>query len=535
MERRRLLSRGGAILATCTVAGYFGCGGSTTPHADRSDPIPGAPGAGGAGGGPPTAPGASGSDPAPAPGSTLFAENYGDEGEQFVGGIATDAKGNIYVAGNEMPVNIAQPSTFTGPLPMQGTANGVFLLQYSSSGELMWRQPFSVSGDNALEFDDVAVQPTTGAEIVVGTLRGSATIGGQTLTSSNDPRFGNPVADLWLTAIDSAGYLVWTVLIPSPAMVFPKRVFVAANGDVLVVGSVVDNGSVGGAPLCCGTFAGPSFAARFSPTGTPIWSTPITGDFDAFGSGSDPDGGLVIGGAVSGSAAVDGQTFTSAGTVPGSGVPDNGVVIRLDPQGHPSWIRSFPGATQGFSFVGATLDPSRNAIVYGQFEGTVDFGNGHTLTGSANFEAFDGLLAKLSPDGTTVWVDQLAGGFDQSFSMSAATDAAGNIALAAGVPTGGVDLGGAPPLPLGTSGHFVARFDPAGQLAWSRGFATQLGEGGPVVSALSFAPAGLAFSSDFDNTVDFGTGPLTAPGQPVRRGSGPELVADNVFTLLLAP
>jgi hypothetical protein len=45
----------------------------------------------------------------------------------------------------------------------------------------------------------------------------------------------------------------------------------------------------------------------------------------------------------------------------------------------------------------------------------------------------------------------------------------------------------------------------------------------------------LVFSGDFDNTVDFGTGPLTVPDQRVRRGSGPELVADSVFTLLLAP
>ena len=46
---------------------------------------------------------------------------------------------------------------------------------------------------------------------------------------------------------------------------------------------------------------------------------------------------------------------------------------------------------------------------------------------------------------------------------------------------------------------------------------------------------GLAFSGNFDNTVDFGTGPLTVPGQLVRNGSGPEFVADNVFTLLLVP
>ena len=58
---------------------------------------------------------------------------------------------------------------------------------------------------------------------------------------------------------------------------------------------------------------------------------------------------------------------------------------------------------------------------------------------------------------------------------------------------------------------------------------------GATVTGFRYSPAGLVFSGDFDNTVDFGTGPLTVPDQRVRRGSGPELVADSVFTLLLAP
>ena len=140
MERRNLLSWGGAILTTVAAicGGLLGCGGSADP---RANTIVGAPGQTGTGGAPPTSGtgGAAASDPTAAPGSTIFAESYGDEGEQGRAGIAVDAEGNVYVAGNEEPVSTA-PAGTAGPLPTEGTTKGVFLLQYSPTGELMWRQ-----------------------------------------------------------------------------------------------------------------------------------------------------------------------------------------------------------------------------------------------------------------------------------------------------------------------------------------------------------------------------------------------------------
>ena len=537
MGQRKRLSAGGAILAASALlgCGIVGCGGSTDPHNGQIVGAPGQTGTGG--GGEPVMTGAGGSAATgTAPGSTIFAENYGDEGEQFLAGLATDASGNVYVAGNEMPVNIAVPGTPEAQLQMQGKQNGVFLLQYSATGQLMWRQPFTPTASSTLEFDGVAVQLTTGLEIVVGTLSGSVNIAGTTLTAGTDPQFGTQVANLWLTAIDSAGYVVWTTLFPSPHMVFPRQVFVTSGGDIEVVGGTVENASVGGAPLCCGNgITGPQFAARYSPTGSHLWSKPITGNFSERGADADADGGLVIGGDATGSFGYEGETFSDSG-VDAAGNPQTGAaVLRLDAQGHKRWVQVYAGPNQSLSFVGAALDSSTNVILYGQFGGLLDLGGGHTFNGPTAGGALDGLLAKLSADGTTIWADQFPGGFDQLVGMSATTDPAGDIALAGGVLPGGVTLGTAMPLPSGTSGQFVATFTSEGALRWTRGFATQGGQGGPDVTGLRYSPAGLAFSGDFDNEVDFGTGPLTVPGQLVRRGSGPEFVADNVFTLLLAP
>jgi hypothetical protein len=444
--------------------------------------------------------------PAVPSGTTLFAQNYGDEGEQALAGLAVDAAGNVYVAGNEMPENIAQPRVFPGPgSPTQGTTNGAFLLQYSSTGVLRWRQPFPAPADpnSAIQVNGVAVQATTGTEILVGTIRGTVTVGDVTLSAPIDPQTGVATSQFWLTSVDSAGYVVWTKLVPTTGFVAPAHVFVTASGDIEVTGAVGDGGS---------------FVGRFSPTGDPIWSNFITNDFSpVMGAAVDADGGFVL----------------------GSGA----VVMRLDPQGNRRWVQTFVN-TSGSTLVGAGLDPSQNVIVYGEFNGTLDLGGGHVLNGPPTVGGMmDGVIAKLDPDGTTLWAQQIPGGLGaQPFYASMATDAAGNIAL---INTGdgfnmGPSFGGVSPLPpqntlIQDFGHFIVKFAPDGTFLWTRGFVTQ-GSLAPPVTGLAFDSSGrLAAAGNFDNTVDFGTGPLTVPGQLVRMGSGPEWVADNVFTLLLAP
>jgi hypothetical protein len=524
------------VLATSAIIGLgiAGCGNSIDP---KADPIVNDPS--GSGGGSPTAGGSdAGSTQGLQPGATIFSDGYGDEGEQGLAGLAVDAKGNVYVAGNEMPATLAQPPQTPNT---EGTAKGAFLLQYSPTGELMWRQPFS-PGPNAfqLEVNDVAAQPTTGAEILVGTLGGSVTIDGTKLSSSTDPASGLQVLNIWLTAVDSAGYVVWTKVIPSPGSVFPDHVFVTSSGDIEITGGMVDNASVGGAPLSGGNgVTGPHFVARYSPTGDHLWSYGVTGDFFPVGSDADADGGLVLGGIANGTFGYRGETFSTGGAPNQAG---GSAIIRLDPQGNKRWVNTY--FSTGGSSLGAALDHSQNVIVYGQFNGPLDLGGGHTLAGAATPTAStaQGLLAKLGPDGTTLWAQPFAGGIGNEFGASVATDAADNIAF---VNTGdgssaGPTFGGASPLPPSRFGAFVVKLAPDGTALWTRGWDTGMAAGGgapsPPTTGAAFDPSGqLAVSGNFDTTVDFGKGPLTAPGQEARNGSGPGFIPNNVFTVLLAP
>jgi hypothetical protein len=95
-----------------------------------------------------------------------------------------------------------------------------------------------------------------------------------------------------------------------------------------------------------------------------------------------------------------------------------------------------------------------------------------------------------------------------------------------------------PQTPFGLFGNFVFVLAPDGTLVSTRGFDTGPfgGAPSPPATGVAFDPSGrVALSGMFNDTVDFGTGPMTAPGQIAHNGSGPSFIPDNVFTLLLAP
>jgi hypothetical protein len=531
-----------ALLAS-GICGALGACGDGTDGRRGASAAGGQPMTDGAGGAPGTVAPPPGGGASLPPGSTIFAVSYGDEGQQTFGGMTTDGAGDVYAAGVETPENIVT----LGPTgrqfgPVEGTMKGAFVVKYGPTGELLWRQPFPFDGDNFINLVGVALQPSTGAVILAGWVNGSVTLDdGTTLTSGTDPRFGLPTHNVVLIALDTAGYLVWSRLYPSPFTAEPDGVFVAANGDIELVGRVADNGTVGGGPICClnTPFGLNSFAARYAPRGEPIWSVGITGgEFSLMGAGGAPDGGLVVGGSVSGTFTFDGQTFSGGMDLPDLGLfVSAGVVLRIKPDGHLDWSRVYQGAPRSTSRVGAAFDAATNVILYGQFNETLDLGNGVTIDAPADEPLKTaGFLAKLAPDGTAQWAHQFAfADFDTVEGRAVAADAAGNIALG-GTTAGGLSLGGPAPLPAGTSGDFIAKFTAAGAWVWDRGFAVTTSDDASRRIGVGFDQTGAAsMAGEFDNTVDFGTGPLTAPGQTHSGGSALPRVPDNLFLLRLAP
>ena len=156
---------------------------------------------------------------------------------------------------------------------------------------------------------------------------------------------------------------------------------------------------------------------------------------------------------------------TSGNLVSPSIGPRDTFLIKYDPLGSMIWFRQF-GTDGNDEARAAAIDSLGNVYVTGVTDG--DF-NGTGLGQS------DGFLRKFDSHGTVLWTRQF--GTDRTDSSNAvAVDSAGNAYLT-GYTFG--DLAGPR---AGLDDAFLVKFDPLGNIDWSRQFGTSAGEAGFAVA-----------------------------------------------------
>jgi hypothetical protein len=178
-------------------------------------------------------------------------------------------------------------------------------------------------------------------------------------------------------------------------------------------------------------------------------------------------------------------------TKPGSS-GSTGFVAKLDAKGQHVWSRAFQAEAARVA-----VDGAGNVIVLGRFwEST-------TIDGVA-FQAQSAfLLLKLdAADGHTLWAKSLPYGAYLSRGQALAADAAGNVYFACG-PQIFADFAGEPII-----GGGLIKLGPDGAQLWSRDLLQNEGWAMPV---LALAPGGdPILAGTFSDTLDVGAGPWTS-------------------------
>jgi hypothetical protein len=134
------------------------------------------------------------------------------------------------------------------------------------------------------------------------------------------------------------------------------------------------------------------------------------------------------------------------------------------------------------------------AVVY---SGTIDFGGGPLESSGTSSLA----LARFDSAGTLLWTKNF-GGAGSSFNLGSLDTNAAGVCILTAQYGGSVDLGGGL-LPT-SADTFLAVFDPAGTLKWSK--VVTVGTSGQLLAAVG--PCGLVLTTD-SPAVDLGTGPLS--------------------------
>lgn len=146
------------------------------------------------------------------------------------------------------------------------------------------------------------------------------------------------------------------------------------------------------------------------------------------------------------------------------------------------------------------VDGPGNVLLAGDFGGTVDFGGGPLVSAGAS----DVSIAKFSASGILQWSKRFGDSSDQYGNVVAA-DESGNIVLTGSIG-GTVDFGGGPLTGTGSQDSFIAKFDAAGNHAWSKRF-TGFGRVGAAFGAGDVLVAG-----SFSGSLDLGGGAMTSAG-----------------------
>ena len=230
--------------------------------------------------------------------------------------VATDASGNIFVAGSSVGI---------------GSGYDIITLKYSPGGILRWAKRYDgpAGGDDRAA---VVAVDGAGSVVVTGTSFGTGT-----------------GTDFLTVKYDSAGTLKWTA-----------RFNGAANGDDRPVGIVLDpfgNAYVAGSTATVST--GKDFALiKYSPAGAMRWVS----QYNGLSNGDDVPAALVMASPV---------LVCVTGYSQVSGTNNDFATVMIDSSGSRQWTAAYSGPDYGNDRASAlAVDPSGNICVTGSSAST---------------------------------------------------------------------------------------------------------------------------------------------------------------------
>lgn len=357
----------------------------------------------------------------------VWATYYGGTGNESGVCVATDASGNVFMAGITMSNGMA----FNG---FQNTFGGgnvdAYLVKFSPSGARLWATYYGGPGNEMTFFGGkIGLATDTSGNVYLAGLSDSQT--GIASTGSFQSTNGGGM-DAYLVKFDAAGNRIWATYYggASADVGYAVTVDVAQN--------VYLGGVTGSAGMASNGFqntmngTGDAFLAKFDPAGNRIWATYYGGPANEEGLSvvTDADGNVYLAG----------STFSTSGIASGGfqnffgGGGFDAFLVKFDSTGARAWATYYGGTgDEMYPYSGdieVTCDESGYIYLCGMTSSTTGIATsgGHQNThGGGQYDVF---LVKFDYSGNRSWATYYGGtGDDKAYHV--AVDTAGNVFLAA--------------------------------------------------------------------------------------------------------
>jgi hypothetical protein len=206
---------------------------------------------------------------------------YGEEGqEDYAEGVATDASGNVYMAGYTYSDDyIAFNSPF---MTMKGLVDA-FVVKFDKDGNRQWGLYYGDGGDEFCY--DVVTNKKTGDIFICGDTDSPGGLGYPNWVHQ-EWNGSAPGKDAFIARFNSSGDWIWGSFYGGTGDETAQRMAVDEFGEVYMTGMTRSNNNIHKAPGFKSVYGGgfsDAYVAKFSTSGTVVWATYLGGWLDDAG------------------------------------------------------------------------------------------------------------------------------------------------------------------------------------------------------------------------------------------------------------
>jgi PKD repeat protein len=421
-----------------------------------------------------------------------------------VGGSGSDG---AYGVAADAAGNVFAGGTLRGSMTVGGTTltsaglGDWFIVKYSPTGAVLWAKRFGGTGDDALES---LAADADGNVIATGRFAGTVSFGGTALVASG-------ASDIVLAKYAGAdGAHKWSKRFGGIFDDLGTGVAVDTAKNVYLTGYFRGTVDFGGGPITVPLDTDlDAFVAKFDTNGTPGWSKHFWNSGTDRGTAIAVAGGYVaVVGYFTNSINFNSPTITTSILDAGAPYADAFVTKLAASDGAHVWSKQIGTVLANDFAYGVAIDTTGSVVVTGFVTGSVNFGGG-ALTALGGW---DGYVAKYAAsNGAHQWSRRIGGSQDDQ-AYAVAVDASNNVYVAGGFQNVASFGGGSLTTDFSQSDGYVAKYSPTGAPAWVR----RLGGTGAADLAQDITVGASGYPSVvgyFNGSGSFAGAPLTSAGQ----------------------